>query len=60
MLDEVDVHCPYCGAPLTLLVDGSSGAQQYVEDCHVYCRPMVVRVEDTDPPRVSVWHEDES
>ena len=44
MLPAVEVSCPYCGEPLTLLVDESAGAQSYIEDCQVCCRPMVVRV----------------
>ncbi|MGI8561153.1 MAG: CPXCG motif-containing cysteine-rich protein [Luteimonas sp.] len=45
MLPEVEIHCPYCGEPLTLLVDDSAGAQAYVEDCHVCCRPIEVAVD---------------
>lgn len=44
MLDFVDVHCPACGEPITLAIDPSAGAQAYVEDCPVCCRPMRVRV----------------
>lgn len=37
---EVALRCPYCGEPITLLVDWSAGAQHYVEDCEVCCRPI--------------------
>jgi hypothetical protein len=47
-LSEHDVSCPYCGEIITLLVDASAGAQQYVEDCQVCCRPMDVTVEADD------------
>jgi hypothetical protein len=47
-LSELDVSCPYCGETITLLVDASAGAQQYVEDCQVCCRPMDVTVEADD------------
>lgn len=43
-LDEKAAGCPYCGESLTLLVDASEGDNQYTEDCHVCCRPMVVSV----------------
>jgi hypothetical protein len=47
-LDTVAVTCPYCGERIELLVDASVDAsvdvQQYVEDCPVCCRPMVVSV----------------
>lgn len=35
-------HCPYCGEPVELALDGSAGAQDYVEDCAVCCRPIRV------------------
>jgi len=43
-LESVDAHCPYCGEPVELLVDCTSGAQRYVEDCAVCCRPIEVSV----------------
>lgn len=54
MLDFVPVHCPACGEPLELAVDASTGDQQYVEDCQVCCRPMVVRVAVDDDGGVDV------
>jgi hypothetical protein len=42
---EHGIHCPYCGEPLTILVDPSEPQQKYIEDCQVCCRPMVVSVE---------------
>ncbi len=43
-LEEKQVTCPYCGEPITLLLDGSAGGHVYTEDCQVCCRPMVVEV----------------
>ena len=38
-------YCPYCGELNELAVDPGGGSlQQYVEDCHVCCRPWRVRV----------------
>jgi len=37
---NVDIHCPYCGESIELVVDCSVGSQDYVEDCQVCCRPM--------------------
>jgi hypothetical protein len=37
------VACPYCGELLELLIDGSAGSEEYVEDCEVCCNPMTVR-----------------
>jgi len=42
---EAEASCPYCGEPVSLLIDESGGrAQSYVEDCAVCCRPIDVRV----------------
>ena len=59
--DEVEIECPYYGERLVLLVDGSTGAQEYVEDCQVCCRPMnnIVTVNEDDYPQVEVRREDE-
>jgi len=40
---EVPFACPYCFAPITMLIDPSVPAQSYVEDCEVCCRPIEVR-----------------
>ncbi|MCH8031835.1 MAG: CPXCG motif-containing cysteine-rich protein [Bacteroidetes bacterium] len=34
--------CPYCGAPISVLLDPSVPVQSYVEDCEVCCNPMQV------------------
>lgn len=39
----VHAWCPYCGEPIELVADDSAGAQEYVEDCPVCCRPIQVR-----------------
>jgi hypothetical protein len=44
MLEEVQDHCPYCGEPISLVLDLSGGDQTYVEDCEVCCRPIAVSV----------------
>lgn len=39
------VECPYCGEPVDIALDPGSGTtQEYVEDCHVCCRPWQVSV----------------
>lgn len=40
----VRIECPYCGEPLEILVEPGLGRQEYVEDCQVCCKPMVLRV----------------
>ena len=44
LLEPAETQCPYCGERLTLVIDCSAGAQSYVEDCQVCCRPMLVFV----------------
>jgi hypothetical protein len=41
-LQEQRVDCPYCGEALTLLIDDGDMGVDYIEDCQVCCRPMVV------------------
>lgn len=55
MLDFQDAHCPYCGERVSLAVDTSTGAQRYIEDCPVCCKPMTV-VLDVDPEDGSRIH----
>jgi hypothetical protein len=42
------VDCPYCGEPLTVLVDDSVGAQSYYEDCAVCCVPMLIVISENE------------
>lgn len=44
MLPSQDVECPYCGEVISLVLDTSAGAQRYIEDCHVCCRPITVNL----------------
>ncbi|MET0332220.1 MAG: CPXCG motif-containing cysteine-rich protein [Dyella sp.] len=44
MLDAFDLHCPYCGEPIEMLVDASAGDQHYIEDCQVCCQPITVNI----------------
>ena len=42
---EQRCHCPYCGEPISLVVDSSAGSQTYIEDCQVCCQPIQVRLD---------------
>ena len=44
ILSEHAITCPYCGEVVTVLIDGSSPRHDYIEDCEVCCRPMVLEV----------------
>lgn len=41
-LQTADIYCPYCGEQIEVLVDCSVESQDYVEDCSVCCRPIVI------------------
>ena len=34
-------YCPSCGEPIELVVDPTAD-EEYIEDCQVCCRPMIV------------------
>ena len=45
MNDEASYICDACGEEIVVPLDLSQGSsQEYVEDCQVCCRPMVLRV----------------
>jgi len=45
---DAAVSCPYCGETVVIALDPGSGPrQEYVEDCHVCCRPWQVTVSYT-------------
>ena len=43
-ISESHISCPYCGESISILVDDSLPEQNYVEDCQVCCRPIVLDV----------------
>ena len=45
MIESQAVTCPYCGETFETNVDTSGGSQQYIEDCHVCCQPIVFHIE---------------
>ena len=52
---EQEFSCPYCAAPISMLLDPSVAAQRYVEDCEVCCNPVEVAYEAEDGE--VVWFE---
>lgn len=59
--EECFLDCPYCGEPISVLVDCSLEQQTYVEDCQVCCQPMVIHVavDEDGEPNVYAQREDE-
>ncbi|MCC5867972.1 MAG: CPXCG motif-containing cysteine-rich protein [Gammaproteobacteria bacterium] len=44
LLEEATITCPWCWEEIVVLVDTSTGNQQYVEDCQVCCNPIEISV----------------
>lgn len=44
MLESATISCPYCGEQNELVIDTSVPQQEYIEDCVVCCRPMLLRI----------------
>ena len=57
----VTVQCPHCWESIEVLVDPSVGEQEYVEDCQVCCRPILIRtqVDSEGVPAITVQNESE-
>ncbi len=48
MVENVVIHCPYCGEGFETVVDVSAGSQSYTEDCAVCCRPIEIAMSVDD------------
>jgi hypothetical protein len=54
LIEETSVDGPYCGESITLVLDLSVKAQDYIEDCFVCCQPMRVRYSAENGEVVSI------
>jgi len=56
-----DVQCPYCWEQIDVMVDDCGEDQQYIEDCHVCCRPInfQITVNEYQQVQVNVYTDDE-
>ncbi len=45
METEYAFACPHCWQTITMLLDLSVSRQNYVEDCEVCCRPILIAYE---------------
>ncbi len=43
-LFETRIGCPYCGEYQMILVDTSDSGSEYIEDCQVCCRPIIMTI----------------
>lgn len=61
-LVEESIYCPFCGEPISVLIDCSVPEQEYIEDCQVCCKPIdfMVTVDESGNPNVVVSGENDS
>ena len=45
---EHSFSCPYCGEEISMVLDLSADAQNFIEDCEVCCRPIDVSLTAQD------------
>ena len=45
LVETATIQCPYCWERLEIVVDCSVPAQQYVEDCEICCRPIILSID---------------
>jgi len=53
-LENISLQCPYCWESIEIVVDRSEGDHEYIEDCSVCCRPIVLSVSGTGSTELSV------
>ncbi|NVJ61699.1 MAG: CPXCG motif-containing cysteine-rich protein [Gammaproteobacteria bacterium] len=58
--EEITDYCPYCGEPISLLIDCSDLSQKYIEDCEVCCRPITVNIVITPDGAIDCTLKDEN
>ena len=44
-LESINIQCPVCWETFEVIADCSVESQEYVEDCEICCRPIVMKVE---------------
>lgn len=54
LLETVVIFCPYCGEPNEVVVDTTLTVQDYIEDCAVCYRPMLLHIVVDNAGRVRV------
>lgn len=54
------IMCPHCGEAIEIVLDLSVPEQQYVEDCFVCCRPIVIGYRAREGQLETLWTEAES
>ncbi len=60
-VEHQQIHCPYCGESIEVVIDCSVEQQSYIEDCSVCCRPINfdISIDSSGELMVDVTHENE-
>jgi len=58
--EVVWISCPYCGENIEIVIDCSVTIQEYIEDCEVCCKPIVMVVNIDAQGQVLVDTRDEN
>lgn len=45
MMEEYFFQCPHCWEEISMLIDTSVVAQNYIEDCEVCCNPIQLNIQ---------------
>jgi len=53
--EEVYFNCPYCFQNISMVFESLYGGQEYIEDCEVCCRPILVKYKVTDGQVEVTW-----
>ncbi len=53
-LESIACQCPYCSEVIEIEIDRSQSAGDYIEDCHVCCQPIEVRMQMDEQGRVDL------
>lgn len=61
-LEERSLGCPYCGETIEFLLDVTQAGSEYIEDCQVCCKPIVIHltIDDKGEIYIAVRSEDET
>lgn len=54
IIETKTTACPYCGETIEMQVDCSLVEQNYIEDCSVCCRPIVVKITILDNENINM------
>lgn len=52
--EEVFFQCPYCWQKISMLLESYYPNQEYIEDCEVCCRPILISYQKNADEDISI------